>query len=121
MGRLSLLGGITLTRRRYNTGVYGPTGLWIEDASPVDASFQGSLQPVGTRDRQVLPEGLRSAVTLKVYCAPATLRTVDQHINQQADEVIAPEGTFTVVHIDEPHPMLAHQRGYLTRKVEGAA
>lgn len=116
---MSFLGEILMTRRRYDAGAYDSTGKWVEGLA-VDTPFRGSLQPLNGRDREVLPEGLRSSVLLKIYCLPGTLRTDDQHSGVKADEVLADLGTFTVVHDQGPHPLLPHQRVYVRRRTEGS-
>lgn len=116
---MSFLGQHTLTRRRYAAGAYDSTGTWVPGAV-TDTTFVGSLQSLGGRDRQVMPEGIRTSVTLKVYCPNGTLRTADQHTGEAADEVIDGALTLTVIHVDDAHPLLPHQRVYLQRKREEA-
>jgi hypothetical protein len=113
---MALLGETTLTRRR----TAAPT--WTDGravaGATADTSFQGSVQPLGGQDRQVLPEGLRQRDGRKVYCARGTLRTDDQHAGVPADQVLISGTAFTVVHVDADHPLLEHDRAYLVRGQE---
>ena len=115
---MSLLGEQTLTRRRFEAGTWA-AGRWTTGDSD-DTSFTGSVQPMGGKDRQVLPEGLRHLDGRKVYCAQGTLRVDDQHAQVQADEVVIDSVAFTVVHVDSDHPLLEHDRAYLVRTQEAA-
>lgn len=116
---MSFLAQRPLTRRRYNPGAYDATGMWTSGAT-TDTTFSGSLQPLNGRDREVLPEGLRRTASKKVYAPPGTLRTVDQHANLSADEVVADGLTYVVIHVDESRNLLPHQRVFLQRKREEA-
>jgi hypothetical protein len=116
---MGLLGAIPLTRRRFPATSY-------VDGRPVagaatDTAFEGSVQPLPERDRQVLPEGVRHRDARKVYVeTPGFLRTADQHLGVPADQVLVDDAPFTVVHTDDSHPIIAHQRCYLVRVQEGA-
>ncbi|MEN0065939.1 MAG: hypothetical protein AAGA48_27610 [Myxococcota bacterium] len=118
---MSFLGEGTLTRRRYAVGAYSSTGGWAAGPS-TESTFMGSLQPLAGRDRQVLPEGVRASASRKIYCLQGTLRTDDQHSGVSADEVIDAQGRiYTVIHVDDAHPLLPHERVYLQRKREEAS
>lgn len=115
---MSLLGEQTLTRRRrgaptWATGRHTP-------AAASDTTFRGSVQPMKGDERQVLPEGVRSLQAKKVYCARGTLRTEDQHAGVPADEVLIGAEVYTVVHVDDSHPLIPHDRAYLVRTQEAA-
>ena len=114
---MSRLGDREHTRRRYAADTY-VDGRVVAGAS-ADSPFQGSVQPLRERDRQVLPEGLRSGDLRKVYCDRNTLRTENQHTGEKADEVLVDGVVYTVVHTDDAHELIEHQRAYLTRKQEG--
>lgn len=116
MGRL---GDRSLTRRRYATGAW-TAGAWVPGAA-TDSTFTGSVQPLGGRDRQVLPEGLRQRDGRKVYCDRGTLRTDDQHTGNVADEVLINGIAYTVVHVDSSHELLEHDRAFLVRRQEEEA
>lgn len=111
------LGDRLHTRRRYAPDT------WV-DGEPVrgvatDDPFLGSVQPLRGRDRENLPEGIRSADLRKVYCDRYTLRTEDA-AGEKADEVVVDGVVYTVVHVDDSHELIEHDRAYLQKKPEGA-
>jgi hypothetical protein len=114
----TFLGERTHTRRRYaaDTLVSGRKVAGLA----TDSTFLGSVQPAPEKDRQVLPEGLRSRDVRKVYCDKGTLRTEDQHAGTKADEVVVDGAVFTVAHTDDSHEEISHQKAILVRKQEGA-
>jgi hypothetical protein len=113
----ALLGEVTLTRRRSTAPSY-VDGRAVAGTT-TDTTFQGSLQPMGGKDRQVLPEGLRQRDGRKVYCARGTLRVDDQLTGDVADQVLFGSVTFTVVHVDSDHREIPHDRALLLRAQEG--
>jgi hypothetical protein len=117
----TFLGERTHTRRRYAADTY-VDGRVVRGAT-TDTPVVGSLQPLQERDRQVLPEGLRSSDLRKLYAARDALRTEDQHSGTKADELIdARTGfVFVVVHSDDSHEEIEHGRYFLARKQEGAS
>lgn len=115
---MAFLGEITLTRRRFPAPTY-TAGRPVVGVA-VDSAFQGSLQPLKGRDRQVLPEGVRTYDGRKIYCANGTLRTEDQHAGTPADQVLHGAVVFTVVHVDDDHREIAHDRAYVVRVQEAA-
>lgn len=115
---MSLLGAITLTRRRFAPAYYVAGR---PAAGPVTSTpFEGSVQPLKGRDREVLPEGVRSYDGRKVYCPVGTLRTEDQHTGVPADQVLIGADPYTVVHVDDDHRVIPHDRAYIVRLQEGA-
>jgi hypothetical protein len=112
------LGDREHTRRRYapDTWVEGEV---VRGAS-VDTPFMGSVQPMRGKDREVLPEGIRSADLRKIYCDRGTLRTEDQGAGEKADEVVVDGRVYVVVHVDDSHELIPHDRAYLQKKQEGA-
>lgn len=115
---MGLLGAITLTRRRFAAPTWDDGRATAGTAA--DTTFIGSLQPMRGRDRQVLPEGLRSYDGRKVYCPIGTLRTEDQHAGTPADQVLVGSDPFTVIHVDDDHRLIPHDRAYLVRLQEAA-
>lgn len=112
----ALLGETTLTRRRFAAPTW-TAGRPTAGAS-TDTTFLGSVQPMGGRDRQVLPEGLRHRHGVKVYCPRGTLRVDDQHTGDPADQVLVDGVAYTTVHVDDEHPLLEHDRAFLLRVQE---
>jgi hypothetical protein len=115
---MSLLGERSLTRRRIAAQTWDD-GVATPGAS-ADTPFLGSLQPMSGDDRQVLLEGLRSKRGRKVYAPRNTLRTEDQHGGVPADQVVDGTTVYTVIHVDNDHPLLEHDRAYLVRVQEVA-
>jgi hypothetical protein len=114
---MAFLGEIALTRRRFAATTYA-AGRAVAGAA-TDTAFLGSLQPLRGRDRQVLPEGLRSYDGRKVYAPIGTLRTEDQHAGLPADQVLYGAVAFTVAHVDDDHREISHDRAFLVRLQEG--
>lgn len=113
---MGLLGEATLTRRRTAAPTW-TAGRAVAGVA-TDSPFTGSVQPMGGKDRQVLPEGLRQRDGRKVYAPRGTLRTDDQHAGTPADVVVVDGVGFTVVHVDSDHPLLEHDRALLVRAQE---
>lgn len=114
---MSLLGEQTVTRRRYADGSW--SGGRFTPGAATDTTFQGSVQPLGGKDRQVLPEGVRQRDGRKVYCPRSTLRVEDQHAQTAGDEVLIGGVAFVVMHVDSDHPLIEHDRAFVVRPPEG--
>ena len=115
---MTRLGDRALTRRRFDGGGY-VDGRPTTPAS-TDTDFQGSLQPMRGKDRQVLPEGLRQRDGRKVYCDRGVLRVDDQDDGTLADQVLVDGRPYTVVHIDSDHPLIPHDHVLIVRTQEGS-
>lgn len=115
---MALLGETTLTRRRYEPDT------WVEGervaGASTDTPFMGSVQVLSGRERQVLPEGLRSRDGRKVYCDPGVLRAENQWAGEKADEVLIDGARFEVVKLEPDHPLIEHQKAWIVRVQEGA-
>jgi hypothetical protein len=113
---VSFLCETTLTRRRRAATT------WVDGRAVVgattDSTFEGSVQPMSGKERQLLAEGLRSYDGRKVYAPLGTLRVDDQHEGVPADLVLIDDVAFTVVHLQDAHPLLPHDRAYLVRVQE---
>jgi hypothetical protein len=112
------LGDRALTRRRFGAPTY--TAGRPSSPSYTDSTFQGSLQPMRGKDRQVLPEGLRQRDGRKVYCDRNQLRVDDQDDGTLADQVLVDGQAFTVVHVDSDHPLIEHDHVLILRTQEGS-
>jgi hypothetical protein len=115
---MSRLGDRALTRRRFAAPTY-TAGRPVAGSS-TDTTFQGSVQPMRGKDRQVLPEGLRQRDGRKIYCDRNQLRVDDQDDGTLADQVLFDGKTFTVVHVDSDHPLLPHDHVLVVRAQEGS-
>lgn len=113
-----ILGRVALIRRRLTAGHRdAATGRWV-DGEAADTPFTGSIQPVGRKDREALPEGLRTTVERMVYTDPGTLRTVNQLTGEEADQVIHDGIVYDVVHVDTWVQLLSHDHAFLVRAPE---
>lgn len=115
---MSLLGERDLVRRRFGATTWSAGRASV--GASTDTPFRGSLQPMPERDRDVLPEGIRTRDARKVYCPRGTLRTDDQRAGLPADQVLDGGVAFTVIHVDSSHELLPHDRAYLLRTQEPA-
>lgn len=115
---MGFLGERALTRRRLGGGAH-VAGRWVP-GDPTDTTFKGAVQPLSGRDREVLPEGIRQAARRKVYCARGTLQTDDPTASPavEADRVIDGTEVWVVVHVDNAHEVIPHDRAYLVREQE---
>lgn len=110
-----ILGRVPLIRRR-RTATRDAQG--YTTFSHQDTPFTGSLQPVGRRDREALPEGLRTTVERMVYTDPGTLRTTNQLTGDPADQVLHDGVLYEVVHVDTWIQLLSHDHAFLVRVQE---
>lgn len=109
---MSLLGAISVTRRRRTAGSY-VDGYWVEGTA-TDASVSASVQPMRGREREILPEGVRVRDVRKLYVADRTALAIDDEVQLDGD-------WFTVIHVDTSHPLVPHTRAFVVRVPEGAA
>ena len=113
---MARLGDRALVRRRFAAGTY--TAGRYAAGSSTDTPFTGSLQPLKGEEREVLPEGVRVTDSRKIYTDPGVLRTDGQPGDPPADHVIVDGVAYVVVHVDDPHPLIEHDRVYITRVQE---
>jgi hypothetical protein len=59
--------GRLLTRRRFADGSYENEGIYTPSGPPVDAKIFGSVQPMGVREKLLMPEGDRTREWIKVF------------------------------------------------------
>lgn len=116
---MALLGERPLVRRRYAPDTW-VDGERVAGAS-TDTPFMGSVQVLSGRERQVLPEGLRSRDGRKVYCDRGVLRAEDQHTGDKADEVLVDGQRFQVVRVESEHELIEHAKVWLVQVQEGVA
>jgi hypothetical protein len=73
---VALVGARTLTVRRTTSGEF-VDGTY--ETTTTTLTVRGTLHPLGDRDRQLLPEGLRSSARAKLYTTTElTVMTTDQ-------------------------------------------
>ena len=118
---MSLLGEGPVTRRRRDGGAW-TAGRWVRGAV-VDTPFSGSVQRLSGRDRETLGSGDRSREDRKILTLHrGFLRAEDQYATLEADEVITANGVaYTVVHVDDEHPLIPHEHVLLVRTNETSA
>lgn len=114
---MSLLGERTVTRRRYDGGAW-TAGRWVPGAG-VDVDFLASVQRLTGRDRSSLSEGDRARVNRKALTEMlGFIRTEDQHLGVEADDVVIDGIVHRVVHVDDEHPEIPYEMVYLVRNQE---
>ncbi len=95
---MSLFKSKTLTVNRPSGGAR-VNGRWVP-GSTSSFTIKTSVQPANGKDLEALEEGQRTSEILKIY--PSTeLKTIDQHISQEADIVVNDGKNYTVVHVGE--------------------
>lgn len=91
---MSILGAISLTRRRFAAGARGTDGRWTPGAS-TDSTIVGAFHPTSGRDLATLPEGERVKDWRTVYIEPEyELRGLDLAGAVAADHVSRDGDTF---------------------------
>jgi hypothetical protein len=70
-------------------------GLWVDGANSATA-ISAAVQPLSDRDRQALPEGIRTMELLKLYTT-FQLRTADEKAGLSADDIVFQGDTYKVV------------------------
>lgn len=108
-----ILGLVSMTRQRFD-----PTVLVDGEATPrtqTDSLFDGSPQPMNGKDREVFPDGARVVDMKKIYTAQGILRTVDEYDGTEADRVVLNGKTYEVIHVDDTHNVIPHDRVYILR------
>jgi len=92
--------GRAMTVYRSAGGDYNDVGEW--EASGLDTSFAivGSVQPLSGRDRELLPEGVRSDQVVKIYTETA-LRTDSEDDGTKADQISDLGSRFKVISVEQ--------------------
>lgn len=113
-----ILGTEPIKRRRYSAGSYGTDGRW-DDGGRLDDEILASVQPMNGRDLQLLPEGLRQRDSIKVY-TEAELRTANQHVAKQADELQIDSIWYQVHTVSRQRSIIPHYKAICLRVQESA-
>lgn len=119
-----LLGATTITLRRVAAQSVGSDGRGV-DGSSSDTEIMASVQPAQGEDLQVLPEGLRSRRTIKVY-TETELRTADQQAGTAPDKLVLSglsgidDGTYEVQTVQPWYALLPHHKALATLVQEAA-
>jgi YbbR domain-containing protein len=75
------------TVTRVAAGAYDANGNWVPSvADPTEIAITASVQPLTARERQLLPENIRSKDTRKVY-TQTELQSGSSSTGQSADEI----------------------------------
>lgn len=94
---MPLVGGETVTRRRFAAGTRGTDGRWVEGAV-TDTLVIASFQAPSGDDLKLLPEGTRAEQARKAYTW-VDVRTADQHLQTSADQLIVDSIVYQVQHV----------------------
>ena len=114
-----ILGKESAARYRFGAETRDPdTGRTIKP-TPTETIFKGSFQPLTGKERDALPEGVRTSEALKCY-TKADLQTADQFAKTPADEVEYDGKRYVVVAVDRYPKLLNHFKATLIRKQEQA-
>lgn len=98
------------------TGAYDASGRY--QTTGVETKFSGSFQSLSRRDREGLPEGIRSTVENRITAPQGTLRMASQQAGHVSDRVRRKGVVYEVVHVDDAHPLIPHDRAYVVRLQE---
>lgn len=101
--------------RRTAPGVF-IKGRWVEGAT-TETPVTGSVQQANDRDIQLLPEGLRTNETLKIF-TEVEIKTENQPAHQSADVIVRKGVEYLVMSAATFGAPLPHWR-VLARKIEG--
>jgi len=89
-----------LTVRRKATGTF-VKGRYVPSSTETVLTIAGcSLQPMGAKELELLPEGFRTKQVVKVY-TPEELRTADAEAGHEADRVEYKGETFEVHSVED--------------------
>ena len=112
-----ILGKETAELRRFGAETQdADTGRTIKP-TPTTSLIVGSFQPLTGKERDALPEGVRTREALKVY-TKSEIRTADQHTGTPADEIEYDGRVFVVTAVDRYPKLIPHYKGTLLRKQE---
>jgi hypothetical protein len=115
---MSMLGERALERIRRASDSYVAGVLTPGAAS--SSPFNGSVQPMSGSDRALMKEGgtTRTGRGKKIYCPQGTLQAGDHQAGVAADVVRIDGVDYTVVHVDNEHPLIGHDRAYVVLVTE---
>jgi hypothetical protein len=108
----------SITRRRFATGTR-VGGRWV-DGAPTDTPITASVQAPTGDDMEFLPEGTRRSQVRKLYATAGSLRTVNQHDDEIADNVIVDGVEYLVEHVTPwvPPALIPHDKVLVLRLKE---
>lgn len=106
----------TYTVTRYGSGAW-VDGRWTHSGTPVTLTITGSVQPVDERQMQMLPEGVRQDVSLRIYTT-SPLRTGDQSTGIPADRIAIDGETYVVIAVRTERAVIPHTLGFLRREAQ---
>ncbi|MFU8806540.1 MAG: hypothetical protein ACNA8W_22205 [Bradymonadaceae bacterium] len=104
---------ITRIRRGETRGSDGRSVIAVLNSTTI----QASVQPLTDRQREVLPEGIRTRVEKRLY-SKSDFRTADQLTGTPSDYVLYNGETFEVVAVKRWPKLLAHYEVDLVRLTE---
>lgn len=104
----------TYTVTRFGSGAW-VDGRWTHSATPVTLTISGAVQPVDERQMQMLPEGVRQEVSLRIYTS-SPLLTGDQSTNVPADRIAIDGETYVVAAVRTERGVIPHTLAFLRRE-----
>lgn len=102
------------TVTRHGSGAW-VDGRWTHSGTPITLTIDGCVQPVDERQMQMLPEGVRQDVTLRLY-TPSRLLTGDQSTEVPADRIAIDGETYVVVAVRTERAVIPHTLAFLKRE-----
>ena len=112
------LGAAACTLTRFAAGSRDAYGEWVEGASSTSTIYV-SVQPMPGKERQGLPEGLRSKEVVKLYTG-TELRTADQSAGTSGDVVTSGGVDYEVVTVGRWGAVIPHYEATAVRVSESA-
>lgn len=107
-----LLGTESATLRRYSASTRDADTGYTIPGSYTETAITGSFQAAGGKDREALPEGVRSSQTIVLY-TNADVRTADARTGLDADRIEYNGQLWTVVMVDRWPKLLSHHKATL--------
>lgn len=114
---MSLLGNDSITVHRRQPGSWGGDGTYQDGATSTFTIDDANVQPLGGREAQTLPEGLRQR-TGKVIYTDTELRAVDPQADQPGDRLDYEGETYEVRKVEEHDGLLSHYKVTAVRTKE---
>lgn len=103
------------TLHRADAPTINPDTGATEPPTRTSTPISGSFQPLGGREREALPEGVRAKVTLKLYTHDE-VRTVDQMTPEFADVIEYRGDRYVAFTVMQYPTLLAHYKVLLMRE-----
>lgn len=113
---MTLLGSDTITVQRRSEGSWNDDGEYVEGTVETFEA-DANVQPMGGRQAQTLPEGLRQRVGKVIY-TNADLQAVDQDDNVPGDRIEYGGELWEVRKVEAHNGLLTHTKATVVRTKE---